>query len=502
MKICFCLSGPNELNGPNVWLTRHLPLLKLNGYSPEVLYLNHCPEMSCQYFRYFQGKNIPCRNVNMKGFVEERACSILTSFLDDVPDFFVPNYSIPAYFAARFLREAGTITLGTLHSDDPYYHDIIDLFIDGMEDWRLSGSIGVSEHLTALVNHRGYSSIPYLHAPYGAPVPTKKCTWTDEKPLRLVYAGRLVERQKRVLRLTQRLIQAAEHFSNVEAVLYGSGPEEIAVQQIIDNSSVYEKLWLGGSLDSLAMQDAMLKGHLFILLSDFEGLSISLMEAMACGLVPVVSNMKSGVTDLIVSGVNGFIIDPDNSQEFLQVIETISNDRLLWQRLSTAARQTILEKEYTSDNCANLWAGFLESFDPPTKKRKLIFPPVEEWKMPSESERPDGIRCVDKRSPVMKALSLRLGDRPLFLWGASRAGEDFLNALEGHAGFKEKVIGFIDSNPIKHGGSFSDLPVFSPEILLSFQRGIKPYVIITSSYGSEISKTLECQGYQYSTDYI
>lgn len=502
MKICFCLSGPNELNGPNVWLTRHLPLLKRSGYAPEILYLNHDPETPCSYLKFFYENNIPIRNVMMKGFVEERAHSILTALIDDIPDFFVPNYSIPAYFAARFLRDAGTITIGTLHSDDPYYHDIIDLFIDGMADWQLSGAIGVSEHLTALVNHRGYSSIPYLHAPYGAPVPTTSCTWNEGKPLRLIYAGRIVERQKRIIRLTKRLIEAAEHFTTIEAVLYGAGPEEIFVQKLIDNSNACKRVFLGGSLDTFSMQDAMLKGHLFILLSDFEGLSISLMEAMACGLVPVVSNMKSGVTDLITSGVNGFIVDPDDSQEFLHVVETISNDRLLWQRLSAAARQTILEKEYTSDNCANLWAGYLETFGRPGKKKRLTCPPVEEWDMPAESIRPDGIRCVDKRSPIIKALSLRLGNRPLFLWGASLAGKDFLNAIEPHTGFSKKINGFIDSNPMKHDKSFAGFPVCDPTVLFTSQQGIRPYVIITSSYGTEIAKELENHGYQYMTDYM
>ncbi|WP_371821102.1 glycosyltransferase [Chloracidobacterium sp. D] len=44
---------------------------------------------------------------------------------------------------------------------------------------------------------------------------------------------------------------------------------------------------------------------MFVLLSDYEGLPIALMEAMATGLVPICTAMRSGIGQLVVDGVTG-----------------------------------------------------------------------------------------------------------------------------------------------------------------------------------------------------
>jgi glycosyltransferase involved in cell wall biosynthesis len=81
---------------------------------------------------------------------------------------------------------------------------------------------------------------------------------------------------------------------------------------------------------------------LFILPSRFEGLSNSLLEAMACAL-PVISTRVGGSTDIIEHGRNGLLVDVDSVEQMLHAIAYVFDDPRLAARLGKSARKTIEE---------------------------------------------------------------------------------------------------------------------------------------------------------------
>ena len=78
---------------------------------------------------------------------------------------------------------------------------------------------------------------------------------------------------------------------------------------------------------------------LFVFMSHQEGLPVALMEAMACGLPAVCSNIR-GNTDLIDDGVTGLISD-NTPEELAEAISKMRNDAVLRDRLASAALQRI-----------------------------------------------------------------------------------------------------------------------------------------------------------------
>lgn len=105
----------------------------------------------------------------------------------------------------------------------------------------------------------------------------------------------------------------------------------------------------------------LVKHHVFILLSDYEGISISLMEAMACGLVPICTRTKSGATEIIKHNENGLLVN-NREEDFFNAVYRLQNEKGLWERLSKSARKTI-ENGYTIDICTDRWADFLHSLN-------------------------------------------------------------------------------------------------------------------------------------------
>ncbi len=77
-----------------------------------------------------------------------------------------------------------------------------------------------------------------------------------------------------------------------------------------------------------------------VLPSRSEGLSQALMEAMALGK-PVVATRAGGNTDLIVNGVHGLLVPPNDDAAMAEAIQHLLADRELGRRLGAAARERV-----------------------------------------------------------------------------------------------------------------------------------------------------------------
>jgi colanic acid/amylovoran biosynthesis glycosyltransferase len=72
-----------------------------------------------------------------------------------------------------------------------------------------------------------------------------------------------------------------------------------------------------------------------------EGVPVALMEAMACG-VPVVSTNMSGIPELVTSGVSGILLSPRDSKAISEILIALHRDRRWADSLGRAAREKIL----------------------------------------------------------------------------------------------------------------------------------------------------------------
>ncbi len=99
-----------------------------------------------------------------------------------------------------------------------------------------------------------------------------------------------------------------------------------------------------------------------ILASHTEGFSNSLIEGMAVGL-PMVATRVGGNIDALDDGENGFLVEPESSEELASAILTLAEMPDLRQRLGLAARAKALQRfslETCIDRYERLWRNLAE----------------------------------------------------------------------------------------------------------------------------------------------
>src|SRR5262249_52533579 len=82
------------------------------------------------------------------------------------------------------------------------------------------------------------------------------------------------------------------------------------------------------------------KHDVFLLASDYEGLPLTLLEAMGNGLVPVVSDLPSGIREL-VDETTGRRIPPDQTPAYAEAIALLHANRDAMKSLSANARKRV-----------------------------------------------------------------------------------------------------------------------------------------------------------------
>jgi colanic acid/amylovoran biosynthesis glycosyltransferase len=430
MKVTFCAHDvANYISGPNTWLRRLLPDLKKQGVDVNVLFITHSEPALCPTVTALQNQGISCKIQSEYKYTEQHVQWILGSLRENPPDVFVSNLMVPAYYAARWAKEAGIPTVGVMHSDDKFYYGLLDEFVCGNPEYRLSALICVSEYLNHQVLLRKPSDTIIRKIPCGVPIPRSSALW-PQSPLRLIYAGRLVEEAKCISEVTRALCRTVKEIPGTEAYIYGEGKERPAVERILLHEGKTLPVYLKGPVDSDKIQQHLLSGHIFVLLSDYEGLPISLMEAMACGLVPVCLKVPSGIPELVNDGTNGLLV-PDRGNSFINAVRSLREDKGLWERLSKAACDKI-KNGYSHENCVKLWITLLDDLNSQRNGRKMIhipnrieLPPAHQDLAREDQRTPTGLALLKRRAKRL----FGFGKRTLkfFLPRQNRFRYNFLN---------------------------------------------------------------------------
>jgi glycosyltransferase involved in cell wall biosynthesis len=137
----------------------------------------------------------------------------------------------------------------------------------------------------------------------------------------LVCVGRLEEIKGHDILLTA--LAKIESKNQVKLLIVGDGPRRNEIERQIDKENLQNNVRLLGHREDVP---ALLNlSDCFVLSSRSEGLSCSIIEAMAAGLSIVASDV-GGNSELVANGVNGYLVPPDNPEVLSMRLQSVIND--------------------------------------------------------------------------------------------------------------------------------------------------------------------------------
>jgi glycosyltransferase involved in cell wall biosynthesis len=241
----------------------------------------------------------------------------------------------------------------------------MDQFVTGPAAARVSALVCVSEVTRELFGCQARSDFPVEYIPYGVTMPDSTQIArrvAAPAPFRLLYAGRMTEEQKRVSEVARTLCRVVREVPGVEGLMYGDGPDRQRVVDVMAEEGTGLPVRYAGAYDGINVYDYMRHAQATLLLSDFEGLPLTALEGMACGLVPICLRIRSGLPELIEHGRNGYLVE-DRGPAVVAAVRDLVADPSRWERMSTAARETVAVN-FSLDACVSRWVELLSRLAP------------------------------------------------------------------------------------------------------------------------------------------
>ena len=136
--------------------------------------------------------------------------------------------------------------------------------------------------------------------------------------------------------------------------IYGEGSQEDELKQLIVELGLTKAVILHGNVNDVHRQIA--DAEMFVLSSDYEGLSNALLEAMMMGL-PCITTDCAGATEAVEDGVDGIIIPIRNRKKMSEAMEKLITDASLRNQFSEKAVEH--SKRFRTDRVVDKWEELL-----------------------------------------------------------------------------------------------------------------------------------------------
>lgn len=365
--IAFSLPDGNRLGGVTRW--SHLIAENIAAQGGKTALLHH-PYHHRDVIPNSSGDAVPTIPCGANSLHKLSAASV-KAYRSAAPAVFIPNYTDGPYATCAAIAAENPEDLRIIG----YCHTFEDRYFEWLVHYEpiIHRFVAVSQHcineLKRLMPHRA-DDMTVMHYAVSAPEKLTR-TWSPpDQPIQLLFAGRIVERQKRAMLLIDLAQMLHELKVDFHLRIVGDGPQFFTMKRKIASlpaelSNRLELLPSVAADEMTALQEA---SDCCVLVSEYEGFSIFMSEAMARGTVPVVTDV-SGSGDIIRSGENGFLAPVDDISQLATAIQTLANDRTRLEETGRAA----FESGQTLPS-ATQYAAWLQQFaddcwknDPPRK---------------------------------------------------------------------------------------------------------------------------------------
>lgn len=261
----------------------------------------------------------------------------------NLPFTFINNFAGCAFMAAIILKKKyphWVNIISVIHNDNKSLFDA-HMMLKEYVDKIFCVSSQICDHMRALYD---YDVDKYFFREQ--PVYSNKIldkNWNTSVKLRIGYAARLVKQQKRADLLVNLISEFEKRNIDYLFQIAGDGEYLSVISDFVKNAQLEGKVELLGRLSKYKMNDFWRNQDVFVNISEYEGTSLSMLEAMSFGCVPVVTDV-SGAKEFIDVGKNGYICAVGDLDGIADGVKQLNDDRDRLIRYGKECHARIVEK--------------------------------------------------------------------------------------------------------------------------------------------------------------
>jgi L-malate glycosyltransferase len=153
--------------------------------------------------------------------------------------------------------------------------------------------------------------------------------------------------------LAKAFVKVAQTNPDVNMILLGGGSQGANIRRILMNGGVMDRVHFGGRVGQRDLPRWYHMADIYISPSHVDGSSVSLLEALACGMPCLVSDI-AGNKEWVEEGVNGWLFRDGDVDDLAEKILLAIKSRRSFGRIGKAARKTAEERADWKKNFGKL----------------------------------------------------------------------------------------------------------------------------------------------------
>ena len=173
---------------------------------------------------------------------------------------------------------------------------------------------------------------------------------------RLISTGTICERKGQYIVIEALTKINKDILENIHVTFLGGGSQLYALKSFVKKNNLTNHVTFEGSVPKEIVYKYLRQSNIYILMSNNEGLPISIIEAMRSEL-PIISTKVAGIPELVSNNYNGLLIEPN----VFQLTELLNNiEKYDWEMMGKNSRIRF-ENEFTFDKMREAYCNMLDS---------------------------------------------------------------------------------------------------------------------------------------------
>lgn len=168
----------------------------------------------------------------------------------------------------------------------------------------------------------------------------KRISKQSDKNLVILHIGSFSPQKNHVI-LIEAFALASKENNKMHLWFVGDGELHETIKHLVSKKDLRERVSFLGLRSDIAM--LLADSDLFVLSSDYEGVPMTILEAMAAGK-PVIATAVGGVPELVEDGITGILVPPRDPESLSQAILRLAKDPDLRQHMGQMGQKCALER--------------------------------------------------------------------------------------------------------------------------------------------------------------